>query len=124
MADPDEMTRIIIEAVKKANVRAIVSKGWSGRMKDATSSKEPDVEFPECIYSIDRVPHDWLFPQMAGVVHHGGAGTTSAGMRAGVPTVIKPFFGDQFFWADRVQEVITFKFDIFISLGLDLVFDD
>lgn len=63
------------------------------------------MEYPDFIYPLDKVPHDWLFPQVAAVVHHGGAGTTAAGLRAGIPTVIKPFFGDQFFWASRVQEV-------------------
>jgi UDP-glucoronosyl and UDP-glucosyl transferase len=53
------------------------------------------VEYPDSVYALDRAPHDWLFPRMAGVIHHGGAGTLAAGLRAGVPTVIKPFFGDQ-----------------------------
>jgi len=51
---------------------------------------------------VDAVPHDWLFPQMAAVVHHGGAGTTGAFLRAGKPTVICPFVGDQSFWGRRV----------------------
>ncbi len=50
------------------------------------------------IYVLEAVPHDWLFPYIAAVVHHGGAGTTGAGLRAGAPTVICPFFGDQPFW--------------------------
>lgn len=61
--------------------------------------------YPDSIYKIDSVPHDWLFPQIQGVVHHGGAGTTAAGLRAGLPTVIKPFFGDQRFWGQRVEEL-------------------
>jgi len=51
------------------------------------------------------VPHSWLFPQVAAVVHHGGAGTTAAGLRAGKPTVICPFFGDQPFWGKRIYEL-------------------
>jgi sterol 3beta-glucosyltransferase len=98
----DEMTKTIIEAVKKSGVRAIVSKGWSSRGKE---QKQTHVEYPPEIYPLDSVPHDWLFPQCAGVVHHGGAGTTAAGLRAGIPTLIRPFFGDQFFWAERVQDV-------------------
>ncbi|KAJ3215771.1 Sterol 3-beta-glucosyltransferase [Dinochytrium kinnereticum] len=100
--DPDALTRTIIEAVRKAGVRAIVSKGWSARMKEAQGE---EISFPEFIYQLDKVPHDWLFPRMAGVVHHGGCGTTGAGIRAGVPTAIRPYFGDQFFWADRIQEL-------------------
>ncbi|KAI8894409.1 hypothetical protein BC833DRAFT_605042 [Globomyces pollinis-pini] len=105
--DPDEMTRIIIEAVVKSGVRVILAKGWSGR-----SQTEPATVFtyPPCIYPLSSVPHDWLFPQLAGVVHHGGAGSSAAGFRAGVPTIIRPFFGDQFFWGERV-----------IDLGIGLV---
>ena len=56
-------------------------------------------------FQLKAVPHDWLFPQVAAVVHHGGAGTTAAGLRAGRPTVICPFFGDQPFWGRRVHEL-------------------
>jgi sterol 3beta-glucosyltransferase len=97
------MTRIIIAAVIQSGCRAILSKGWSGRGKEGA---ETIFDYPPQIYSLDSVPHDWLFPQCTGVIHHGGAGTTAAGLRAGVPTMIRPFFGDQFFWAERVQEVI------------------
>ncbi|HLI51978.1 MAG TPA: nucleotide disphospho-sugar-binding domain-containing protein, partial [Thermomicrobiaceae bacterium] len=51
------------------------------------------------------VPHSWLFPRMAAVVHHGGSGTTSQGLRAGVPTLIVPFIADQFYWGKRVQDL-------------------
>jgi sterol 3beta-glucosyltransferase len=57
---------------------------------------------PDSVFLLDEAPHDWLFPQMAAVVHHGGAGTTAAGLRAGKPTVICPFFADQPFWGRRV----------------------
>ncbi|KAH6574734.1 hypothetical protein BASA62_002321 [Batrachochytrium salamandrivorans] len=104
--DPDALTRTIIDAVKKAGVRAIFSKGWSVRLAKApTSDSDTPIVYPDCIYPLDKAPHDWLFPLMAGVVHHGGAGTTAAGIRGGVPTLIHPFFGDQYFWADRVQEL-------------------
>ena len=49
-------------------------------------------------YLLGPCPHSWLFPRVAAVVHHGGAGTTAAGLRAGKPTMICPFFGDQHFW--------------------------
>ncbi|KAF9586552.1 Sterol 3-beta-glucosyltransferase [Lunasporangiospora selenospora] len=108
--DPDGMTRAIIEAVVKSGVRAIVSKGWSDR---ATGQEDPnapkktpseEIVIPPNVYMLKSVPHDWLFPRLAGCVHHGGAGTTAAGLRAGIPTVIKPYFGDQYFWAQRVEE--------------------
>ncbi|KAK3807676.1 MAG: hypothetical protein J3Q66DRAFT_356103 [Benniella sp.] len=109
--DPDEMTRTIIEAVTKSGVRAIISKGWSDRatsQKDSTGAGQKTTQekivIPPSIYMIKSVPHDWLFPQLAGCVHHGGAGTAAAGLRAGIPTVIKPFFGDQYFWAQCLEE--------------------
>jgi UDP:flavonoid glycosyltransferase YjiC (YdhE family) len=60
---------------------------------------------PDDVFKIDSVPFDWLFPKMSMVVHHGGAGTTATGLRAGVPSVIVPFFADQHFWAWRVREL-------------------
>lgn len=86
----------------EGDVRAIVSKGWSSRMSNS-SEKESEVEFPPECFLLDKVPHDWLFPRIDAALHHGGAGTTGASLRAGIPTLIKPWFGDQFFWASRVQ---------------------
>ena len=62
-------------------------------------------ELPFNMFAIDWVPLDWLFPRMAAVVHHGGAGTTAYGLRAGVPTIIVPFFYDQFHWGRRVFDL-------------------
>lgn len=120
--DPDEITQVISESVLKAGVRAIISKGWSSRMQDKAHGLETNEasiqnrktqeeslqvqnDHPESIFWVKSVPHDWLFPKMSGVVHHGGAGTTAAGLRAGVPTIVKPFFGDQFFWGERLEEM-------------------
>jgi sterol 3beta-glucosyltransferase len=60
---------------------------------------------PKDIFILESVPHSWLFPQMAAVIHHGGAGTTAAGLRAGVPGIIIPFSNDQFAWGRRVYEL-------------------
>lgn len=57
------------------------------------------------MFVLERAPHGWLFPRMAAVVHHGGAGTTAAGLLAGRPTVVCPFFADQPFWGQRVREL-------------------
>ena len=63
------------------------------------------VPVPESVFVLGSAPHDWLFPRMAAVVHHGGAGTTAEGLRAGVPTVIIPFAVDQPFWGKRVRDL-------------------
>ncbi|AET37332.1 sterol 3-beta-glucosyltransferase Ecym_1074 [Eremothecium cymbalariae DBVPG len=89
--DPAKMTMAVVEAVVKAEVCCILNKGWSERL-GSPSQRKIDIELPDCVYNAGNVPHDWLFPQMDAVVHHGGSGTTGASMRAGVPTVIKPFF--------------------------------
>ncbi|KAI9314007.1 hypothetical protein DFJ73DRAFT_411739 [Zopfochytrium polystomum] len=96
--DPDGLTDLIFKAVEKAGVRAIVSKGWGGLGGDK-------LQVPDNIYMIGNCPHDWLFKQVAAVVHHGGAGTTSAGLRAGRPTAIIPFFGDQSFWGAMIASI-------------------
>ncbi|KAI9152425.1 Sterol 3-beta-glucosyltransferase [Blastocladiella emersonii ATCC 22665] len=102
--DPDEMSRVIVASVRRAGVRAIVCRGWSDRL---SSGKKSAAASTACasILELDSVPHEWLFPRVRGVVHHGGSGTTAAGLRFGVPCIIKPFFGDQFFWAARVEEL-------------------
>lgn len=106
--DPDGFTTLIFEAVKKAGVRALVSKGWGGL------GGEKDV--PDDIHMLENTPHDWLFPRVSAVVHHGGAGTTAIGLKCGKPTMIVPFFGDQPFWGSMVsragagaQEAIPYK---------------
>lgn len=106
VSNPDEMTRDVVEAIKQSGVHAILSKGWSDRFsvkKEAETGKDTESPLPSTIYPITSIPHDWLFPRIDAACHHGGAGTTGASLRAGIPTIIKPFFGDQFFWADRVE---------------------
>ncbi|HET6313942.1 MAG TPA: glycosyltransferase [Chloroflexia bacterium] len=92
--DPDEVTRLLLGALKQAGVRGIVSSGWGDL---------GNIDLPDTVLRVEQVPHDWLFPRMAAVVHHGGAGTTAAALRAGVPSVAVPFFGDQRFWAGRLH---------------------
>ena len=89
--DPNSMTKMIFDAVQKTGQRAIVSKGWGGLGAD-------QLGIPEGVFMIGNCPHDWLFQHVSAVVHHGGAGTTAAGILAGRPTVVVPFFGDQPFW--------------------------
>ncbi|OCH96692.1 UDP-Glycosyltransferase/glycogen phosphorylase [Obba rivulosa] len=102
--DPKAMTKCVIEAVVQSGVHAILSKGWSDRLvKNVTEASVPEEPLPKSIYQISSIPHDWLFQRIDAACHHGGAGTTGASLRAGIPTIIRPFFGDQFFWADRVE---------------------
>jgi len=85
---------VIVEAIREAGVRAVVQSGWA----------EMSVEGDD-VLQIGDVPHEWLFPRMAAVVHHAGAGTTAAGLRAGVPAVTVPVLADQPFWAERVHQL-------------------
>ena len=94
--DPDQLLETVLQAMKALGRRAIISKGWS----------QLDTRLaPQDVLFIDDCPHEWLFQHVRAVVHHGGAGTTAAGLAAGKPTVIVPFFGDQPFWGDRVAEI-------------------
>ncbi len=58
---------------------------------------------PDNVFAIGETPHDWLFPRTAAVIHHGGSGTSHAPARAGAPSIVTPFAGDQFFWAERLR---------------------
>ncbi|XP_014551536.1 glycosyltransferase family 1 protein [Bipolaris victoriae FI3] len=102
--DPAALTRTVVDSVLKADVRCVLSKGWSDRLETKDASK-PEIPLPPEIFQIQAAPHDWLFKQMDAAVHHGGSGTTGASLRAGIPTIIKPFFGDQFFFAQRVEDM-------------------
>jgi sterol 3beta-glucosyltransferase len=93
---PEETTDLVLRALEHAKQRAVMLSGWGGLQK---------ADFPDTVLMVDAIPHSWLFPRVAAVVHHGGVGTTAAGLRAGVPSVIIPFFGDQSFWAQRVAEL-------------------
>ncbi|CAK7349248.1 unnamed protein product [Dovyalis caffra] len=93
--EPEKMTQVIVGALEQTGQRGIINKGWGGLGNLA----EPK----DFIYLLDNCPHDWLFLQCKAVVHHGGAGTTAAGLKAACPTTIVPFFGDQAFWGERVH---------------------
>ncbi|KAF2495161.1 UDP-glucose:sterol glycosyltransferase [Lophium mytilinum] len=102
--DPAALTKSVVDSVLKADVRCVLSKGWSHRLNSGDASK-PEMPLPPEIFQIQSAPHDWLFKQMDAAVHHGGSGTTGASLRAGIPTIIKPFFGDQFFYGQRVEDL-------------------
>jgi sterol 3beta-glucosyltransferase len=88
---PEALRRTVTEALRRAGMRGVVASGWAGFEEGEHDG----------VLVIPPVPHGWLFPRMAAVVHHGGAGTTANGFAAGVPCVICPFFGDQPGWARR-----------------------
>ncbi|KAF5784700.1 putative sterol 3-beta-glucosyltransferase [Helianthus annuus] len=94
LEDSAKTTNIILEALRKTGQRGIIDRGWGDL------GTFPNI--PDDVFLLVDCPHDWLFPQCAAVVHHGGAGTTATGLRAGCPTTIVPFFGDQYFWGDRI----------------------
>jgi UDP:flavonoid glycosyltransferase YjiC (YdhE family) len=88
------MLHLSLEAIGKTGQRAILLGGWAEAQR---------LESYDRILTLTSAPHDWLFPQVSAVVHHGGAGTTAAGLRAGRPTLVLPFFADQPFWGRRVH---------------------
>jgi UDP:flavonoid glycosyltransferase YjiC (YdhE family) len=92
--DAENLLQLCIEAIEKTDQRAVLLGGWANIGA---------LQLPETIFQIDAVPHDWLFPRVAAVVHHGGSGTTAAGIRAGIPSIVVPFFGDQPYWGRRVH---------------------
>ena len=102
--DSAALTNTIIKSVLKADVRCILSKGWSDRL-DKKGAQEVEAPLPPEILQIKSAPHDWLFARIDAAAHHGGAGTTGASLRAGLPTIIKPFFGDQYFFGSRVEDL-------------------
>src|SRR6185503_15302129 len=91
-----DVSRPLIGAARAVGRRILVSRGWAGLdvVDDAG----------DCL-AIGEVSHELLFPRVACVVHHGGAGTTAAAARAGVPQVVTPMFGDQFYWSGRVVQL-------------------
>lgn len=89
--DADATLRLVLEALELSGQRGVLLSGWAGLGKDHA--------LPEYAFAADHLPHSWLFPQMAAVVHHGGAGTTGAGLRSGVPAILVPLTADQPSWA-------------------------
>ncbi|WP_213806670.1 glycosyltransferase [Granulicella sp. dw_53] len=91
-------TQTVLDAFKKSGQRAVLATGWGALNGDEGPHDEQ-------IFFLRHAPHDGLFPLMSAAVHHGGAGTTAAAVRAGIPSVIVPFFGDQPFWAHRLNRL-------------------
>ena len=91
--DPARTTSVVIDALARAGQRGLLVTGWGGLETE---------KLPDSVFKVAQAPYAWLFPRVTAVVHHGGAGTTAAGLQAGKPTVICPFVADQPFWGQRV----------------------
>ncbi len=96
--DPERKAQIALDALKLSGQRGVLASGWG-------ALKLNPADVPNNVFLLNEAPHDWLFPHMAAVVHHGGSGTTAAGLKAGRPTVIVPFLGDQPFWGRCVARI-------------------
>ncbi len=94
--DPEATTELVVQVLARTRQRGILLTGWQG----LASTRLPDT-----VLAVDQVPHAWLFPRTAAVVHHGGAGTTAESLRAGIPTITVPYISDQPFWGRRIYEL-------------------
>lgn len=92
--EPQRDARLIVEALARAGQRGVILSGWA---------RLHDDELPTTVFAAESVPHSWLYPRCAAVVHQGGAGRTAAALRAGVPNVAVTFNFDQPFWGERVR---------------------
>jgi UDP:flavonoid glycosyltransferase YjiC (YdhE family) len=92
--NPQDFAIIVLEALAKSGQRGLLLTGWGGMNI---------MKVPDNVFVLNSAPHSWLFSRTSAVVHHGGAGTTAEGLRAGVPTVIVPFIVDQAFWGKRIK---------------------
>lgn len=95
MKNPTDTVTAVLDAVRRTGSRAIISEGWGGMRPTSV---------PDNVFVAEVVPHEWLFPRVAAVIHHGGAGTIGAALSAGVPQIIVPFITDQFFWARQLEK--------------------
>jgi UDP:flavonoid glycosyltransferase YjiC (YdhE family) len=97
--DPGRTVQLVRQALQQSGQRGVMVAGWSGLSDAHPAARSTD------LLVLDAAPHAWLFPRTAAVVHHGGSGTTGAGLRAGVPSVLVPHAGDQTLWARQVMEL-------------------
>jgi UDP:flavonoid glycosyltransferase YjiC (YdhE family) len=95
-SEPEKTTEIVTEAARLADQRLVLASGWA---KLGTHNL-----FNKDCYVIGKISHDFLFPKMAAIIHHGGSGTTATAARAGVPQIIVPHMTDQFYFAEHVPK--------------------
>lgn len=92
--EPQIMTELLLESLRSNGQRAIIQRGWSGL---------GSTTLPDNVIQVGDLPHEWLFPHVSAVVHHGGDGTAAAALRAGVPSVVIPSSHTQPFWASKLR---------------------
>ncbi len=95
--DPERLRAVVLAALRQADVRAVLLSGWGAIGSGATTRDD--------VFTVDSVPHSWLFPRVSATVHHGGAGTTGAALLGGAPSVVVPFGAEQPFWAARTHDL-------------------
>ncbi|PCK07361.1 MAG: hypothetical protein COA42_14730 [Alteromonadaceae bacterium] len=91
--NPEDFLQMIVKASEHLNIKVVLLSGWGGIGEGE--------EKPENIYCLEDAPHAWLFPRMDALLHHGGAGTTAEAFKSGTPSIIMPFWYDQFFWSEQ-----------------------
>ena len=96
-ANNQETVNILFKSLAQTGQRAVLSAGWSGLGLDQ--------RLPDNVFLLTNIPHTWLFPQMSAIIHHRGAGTTGTALSAGIPSIVIPHFGDQYYWGRRVAEL-------------------
>lgn len=94
--DAQHDTSVVLKTLEMVGQRAVIARGWGGLNPES---------LPYSVLMVDFVPHEWLFPRVNAVVHHGGSGTVAAAVRAGVPQVVVPFVAEQPFWAHRLHKL-------------------
>lgn len=94
--NPEATAELVLESLQRTGQRGVLSSGWGGLTAN---------DLPDSVCMVGAIPHAWLFPRMAAIVHHGGAGTTAAALSAGVPSIVTPVLGDQGFWARRISDL-------------------
>jgi UDP:flavonoid glycosyltransferase YjiC (YdhE family) len=94
--DAKWLTETVLEALDQSGQRGILVTGWGGLI---------GIDLPRSVFMLDSAPFDWLFPRSAAAVIHGGIGTTSTAMQAGIPIAVIPFTADQTFWGEQVNRL-------------------
>lgn len=111
--EPEKLLNVVVRAAELTGLRLLVGAGWSDLSVAMTDS------LPDSVRLVGAVDHDQLLPRCRAVLHHGGVGTTAAGLTAGLPTWVFSVFGDQDFWGNRVAQLRVGGYERFVDFDLD-----